>query len=303
MFCTNCGKEVPLGANFCAACGTRVDASTAASSTPSPAPGARPAATPTPNTVPLQPTPIPEPTFQMEPAGSAWPRWVWYLVVFALFNVAGRNLLAGVFGNGLLTAAAGIGVGIAGVYGAAALLERTHGTGTRLLTGVGIVVVACALALVAQVMKESLRPAKQNTTVAAAPTAQTIASGKLSGADVFDASPEQQATTTSLDVPDPFVTHPQPAVAQNANCVDYTSAAIPSQYTGARVSINFQSVPIDTFLKLISEESGITIININNLDDPITICATNIPWDYALDTVLSANGHTRNTIGEAIYIH
>ena len=298
MFCTNCGKSIPDTANFCAFCGTRIHAPSAVNQNPPPAP--TPRLEPTPPALATQKTPsppLPKPALQMEPVGPAWPRWIWYLVVFALFNVAGRNLGAAVFGHGMLAAISGVGLGIAGAYGAAALLERVNGAGTRMLAGLGVVVAAFVLALIGNVANDFRHPKTQREMV----QTNSEPHGPL---EAYTPTSQPSQTPTDQAQLKPFSgTIDAQAGTPPTNCTDYASTTIPSQYTGARISINFQSVPIDTFFKLISEESGITIINTNNLDDSVTICAANIPWDYALDTVLSTNGHTRRTIGEAIYIH
>lgn len=61
------------------------------------------------------------------------------------------------------------------------------------------------------------------------------------------------------------------------------------KYIGKKISINVNSVPYHEVMKMISETSGFNII----IDDeikklpPLTIKLTNIPWDQALDTILS----------------
>lgn len=61
------------------------------------------------------------------------------------------------------------------------------------------------------------------------------------------------------------------------------------KYVGKKISINVNQVPYQEILRMISDTSGFNIIiddTINKLP-PLTISLTNIPWDQALDTILS----------------
>lgn len=61
------------------------------------------------------------------------------------------------------------------------------------------------------------------------------------------------------------------------------------KYVGKKISINVNQVPYQEILKMISDTSGFNIIiddAVNSLP-PLTISLTNIPWDQALDTILS----------------
>ena len=61
------------------------------------------------------------------------------------------------------------------------------------------------------------------------------------------------------------------------------------KYVGKKISINVNQVPYQEILKMISDTSGFNIIiddAVNGLP-PLTISLTNIPWDQALDTILS----------------
>ena len=81
--------------------------------------------------------------------------------------------------------------------------------------------------------------------------------------------------------------------AQNipANCVEYTSREIPSKYNGARISFNLEGIALQTFLNLIQQESNKKIIPVDDVSAGITTCLINIPWDYALDKVLTERGY------------
>lgn len=61
------------------------------------------------------------------------------------------------------------------------------------------------------------------------------------------------------------------------------------KYIGKKISINVNSVPYQEVLRMISETSGFNIIIDDEIKSiaPLTIKLTNIPWDQALDTILS----------------
>lgn len=61
------------------------------------------------------------------------------------------------------------------------------------------------------------------------------------------------------------------------------------KYVGKKISINVINVSYPAVLRMIADTSGFNIIidnEINNLP-PLTLSLTNIPWDEALDTILS----------------
>ena len=61
------------------------------------------------------------------------------------------------------------------------------------------------------------------------------------------------------------------------------------KYVGKKISINVNNVPYRDLLRMIADTSGFNIIiddAINKLR-PLTLSLTNIPWDQALDTIMS----------------
>ena len=61
------------------------------------------------------------------------------------------------------------------------------------------------------------------------------------------------------------------------------------KYIGKKISVNVNNMPYTDLLKIIAETSGFNIIideAVNSLK-PLTLNLTNIPWDEALDTILS----------------
>jgi type IV pilus assembly protein PilQ len=63
----------------------------------------------------------------------------------------------------------------------------------------------------------------------------------------------------------------------------------PKKYIGKRISINVRDIPIPDLLNMIADTSGFNIIIDQpvNKADPLTLTLTNVPWDQALDTVMT----------------
>lgn len=63
----------------------------------------------------------------------------------------------------------------------------------------------------------------------------------------------------------------------------------PKKYIGKRISINVRDIPIPDLLNMIADTSGFNIIIDQGVSSmpPLTLTLTNVPWDQALDTVMS----------------
>lgn len=62
------------------------------------------------------------------------------------------------------------------------------------------------------------------------------------------------------------------------------------EYTGERITLNFQDIPVRSVLSLIADISNLNIVVSDSVDGNLTLRLTNVPWDQALDIVLE----TRN---------
>ncbi len=63
----------------------------------------------------------------------------------------------------------------------------------------------------------------------------------------------------------------------------------PKKYVGKRISINVQDIAVSDILKMIADTSGFNIIldqDINKVP-ALTLNLTNVPWDQALDTIMT----------------
>jgi type IV pilus assembly protein PilQ len=63
----------------------------------------------------------------------------------------------------------------------------------------------------------------------------------------------------------------------------------PKKYIGKRISINVRDIPVPDLLNMIADTSGFNIIidQAVNGAPPLTLTLTNVPWDQALDTVMT----------------
>ena len=63
----------------------------------------------------------------------------------------------------------------------------------------------------------------------------------------------------------------------------------PKKYIGKRISINVKEIPVPDLLNMIADTSGFNIIIDQEIAKlpPLSLTLTNVPWDQALDTIMS----------------
>lgn len=93
----------------------------------------------------------------------------------------------------------------------------------------------------------------------------------------------------------------KPAQAAKPVVVDMTDGDKP-KYAGQRISIDFQDANIRSVFRLLSEVSGKNIVSAEDIKGSVTITLKNVPWDQALDTILSLNSLTKKESGNVISI-
>jgi type IV pilus assembly protein PilQ len=74
------------------------------------------------------------------------------------------------------------------------------------------------------------------------------------------------------------------------------------EYKGARVTFNFQDIPVRSVLQLIADVSDLNIVVADNVSGNLTLRLTNVPWDQALDIVLDARNLDKRENGNVIWI-
>jgi len=74
------------------------------------------------------------------------------------------------------------------------------------------------------------------------------------------------------------------------------------EYTGERLSFNFQNIEIRAVLQLIADFTGLNIVASDSVRGNITLRLKNVPWDQALDIILKARGLGMRQIGNVLLI-
>lgn len=76
----------------------------------------------------------------------------------------------------------------------------------------------------------------------------------------------------------------------------------PPEYTGARVTFNFQDIPTRSVLQLIADVSDLNIVVADSVTGNVTLRLINVPWDQALDLVLQAKGLDKRRRENVIWV-
>jgi len=76
----------------------------------------------------------------------------------------------------------------------------------------------------------------------------------------------------------------------------------PPEYTGNRVTFNFQDIPARSVLQLIADMSDLNIVVADSVRGSVTLRLINVPWDQALDIVLQAKGLDKRRNGNVIWV-
>nr|WP_233586511.1 type IV pilus secretin PilQ family protein [Legionella sp. km772] len=73
-------------------------------------------------------------------------------------------------------------------------------------------------------------------------------------------------------------------------------------FTGKRITLNFQNIEIRAVLQLLADFTGINIIVSNNVSGNITLRLNDIPWDQALDIILTTQNLDKRKTGNVMLI-
>lgn len=74
------------------------------------------------------------------------------------------------------------------------------------------------------------------------------------------------------------------------------------QYTGERLSLNFQNVEVRSVLQVIADFTGLNIISSDTVTGNLTLRLKDVPWDQALDIILQSKSLDKRTNGNVIWI-
>ncbi len=73
-------------------------------------------------------------------------------------------------------------------------------------------------------------------------------------------------------------------------------------YTGERLSLNFQDIPVRAVLQLIADFTSLNVVVSDSVDGNLTLRLKNVPWDQALDIILKAKGLSKRESGTVLMI-
>ncbi len=74
------------------------------------------------------------------------------------------------------------------------------------------------------------------------------------------------------------------------------------QYTGERITLNFQDIDTRAVLQLLADASGQNIVVSDSVRGSVTLRLQNVPWDQALDIVLKTKGLGKRQEGNVIIV-
>ncbi|MDP2835261.1 MAG: type IV pilus secretin PilQ [Pseudomonadota bacterium] len=74
------------------------------------------------------------------------------------------------------------------------------------------------------------------------------------------------------------------------------------QYTGEKLSLNFQNVEVRSVLQVIADFTGLNIITSDTVSGNVTLRLKDVPWDQAMDIILRAKGLDKRATGNVIWI-
>jgi type IV pilus assembly protein PilQ len=79
-------------------------------------------------------------------------------------------------------------------------------------------------------------------------------------------------------------------------------AEIKKSYNGERLTLNFQNISTRAVLQLLADASGQNIVVSDSVNGNVTLRLQNVPWDQALDIVLTTKGLGKRQDGNVIIV-
>ncbi|MGI9333477.1 MAG: type IV pilus secretin PilQ [Gammaproteobacteria bacterium] len=74
------------------------------------------------------------------------------------------------------------------------------------------------------------------------------------------------------------------------------------EYTGERLSLNFQNIEVRAVLQLIADFTGLNLVASDTVGGSLTLRLKNVPWDQALDIILKTKGLAMRQTGNVILV-
>ncbi|HVL01969.1 MAG TPA: type IV pilus secretin PilQ family protein, partial [Dongiaceae bacterium] len=74
------------------------------------------------------------------------------------------------------------------------------------------------------------------------------------------------------------------------------------QYTGEKLSLNFQDIEVRSVLQLIADFTELNLVASDTVRGRITLRLQNVPWDQALDLILKTKGLDKRKVGNVMLV-
>ncbi len=118
----------------------------------------------------------------------------------------------------------------------------------------------------------------------------------------IDVSALAEKKTSPAESRDAFASaHVEKAYAPAKNTA-ITTVAGERQYTGQKLTVDFQEANIKNVFRLIAEASGLNIVAGDDVKGTVTMQLREVPWDQALETIMDAHGLGMKRAGNVITV-
>lgn len=74
------------------------------------------------------------------------------------------------------------------------------------------------------------------------------------------------------------------------------------EYTGQRLTLNFQDIEVRAVLQLLAETSGLNVVVSDSVGGNVTLRLDSVPWDQAMDIILTTKGLAMRQVGNVILV-
>ena len=74
------------------------------------------------------------------------------------------------------------------------------------------------------------------------------------------------------------------------------------QYTGQRLSLNFQDIEVRSVLQILADFTNLNIVASDTVGGNITLRLNDVPWDQAMDIILKSKGLAKRQTGNVILV-
>lgn len=119
-----------------------------------------------------------------------------------------------------------------------------------------------------------------------------------------EGTPVQEAAPKAAKKPEPEITRPAPVpvVAKPVPPAPEPAELIEGEFTGKKISLDFQDADIIPIFRLIGDISGYNMVINPAVQGKITLKLINVPWDQALDIILRTFSLSKVVEGNIIRI-